>query len=110
MDLLPPDPAESAHKQRFGELIDRLVVAWNETLSGMTHIPACTDPALYNVRQVVAEIHREASPFAVLLLADVLREQPVVRYQARLRHFVGHTFQLIEFPRNAAMKNAADSN
>lgn len=105
MDLLPPDPCMAAHNERLERWIDRLTEEFRKVVKQRPQ--TCSDPRCDGLRTVVEEIHREASPFTVLLLAEILVTQPELRW---LRHFVGHTFTNIEFPRNAAMKNAADRN
>lgn len=105
MDLLPPDPNMIVHNTQLERWIDRLTEEFRKVVAQRPR--TCADPRCDGLRAVVEEIHRDASPLAVLLLAEVLVTRPELRW---LRHFVGHTFTNIEFPDAVKRKQAAPSN
>lgn len=105
MDLLPPDPRLIAHNKQLEGWVDRLIEELRKVFPQRPR--HCSDPRCDGLRAIVAEIHRDASPFAVLLLAEMLVTNPELRW---LRHFVGHTFTNIEFPADVQRQQAAPSN
>lgn len=107
MDLLPPDPRITAHHKRLEGWIDRLMDEWATVQKLKPRPRACDDSRCDGVRAIVQEIHREASPFSVMLLAETLVTHPELRW---LRHFVGHTFMQIEFPAASQRQQAASTN
>lgn len=105
MDLLPPDPCMTAHNAQLARWIDRLTEEFRKVVAQRPR--TCADPRCDGLRAIVKEIHRDASPFAVLLLTEMLVTHPELRW---LRHFVGHTFTNIEFPDAVKRKQAAPTN
>ncbi len=105
MNLMPPDPRLTAHNKRLEGWVDRLMDEFNEVVKLRPR--TCSDPRCDGLRAIVEEIHRDASPFAVLLLTEMLVTHPELRW---LRHFVGHTFTAIEFPADVQRRQAAPSN
>ncbi len=105
MDLLPRDPRLTAHNKQLEGWVDRLVEEFRKVVPQRPR--TCADPRCDGLRSIVEEIHRDASPFAVLLLTEMLVTNPELRW---LRHFVGHTFTNIEFPEAVQRRQAAPSN
>lgn len=110
MNLIPPDPAEAANAKQLDAWIDRLMDEWNAAMKLPVRPRGCSDPLFDGVRAVVQEIHRDASPFSLLLLAGRLHEMENVHGLPALRHFIGHTFALIEFPGHVQRQQAAPTN
>lgn len=110
MDLMPPDPAERGHSVQLDAWLQRLMDEWNAVSAQPIRPRGCSDPLLDGLRAVVEEIHRDASPFAVLLLAGMLHDMAHVRGVPGLLHFIGHTFARIEFPDTVKRRQAAPSN